>query len=273
MTKRIFWMTDIHLNFLKPEGVGEFLAGVAEQSPDVVLIGGDIAEAPTVEKYLRAIEATECPTYFVLGNHDFYGGSIERVRKAVGKQAAASNSLNYLTTGAGASLGDDGVAELAEGVGLVGHDGWADGRLGDYAGSQVMLNDYRLIMELAGVDKARRLPLLNQLGDEAADHFRRVLPIAFERFGRVLLLTHVPPMREACWHEGRTSNDEWVPHFACHAVGQALLEIMPQFPDRQLTVLCGHTHGRGEVRPLENLEILTGAAEYRAPAVEKVFEF
>ena len=25
---------------------------------------------------------------------------------------------------------------------LIGHDGWADGRLGDFSGSKVLLNDY-----------------------------------------------------------------------------------------------------------------------------------
>ena len=33
--------------------------------------------------------------------------------------------------------------------GLVGHDGWADARLGDYERSQVQLNDFVLIEELA----------------------------------------------------------------------------------------------------------------------------
>lgn len=271
MSKSIFWLTDVHLNFLKPDAVMKFLVDLAARSPDAVLIGGDIAEAPSVTSYLDAIEKTlSCPVYFVLGNHDFYGGSIKRVREEVSALAAKSEVLCYLTAGDGEG---DGIAELAPGVGLVGHDGWADGRLGDYDSSTVMLNDYRLIQELASVDKARRLPLLNALGDEAAAHFRRLLPLAFERYDQVLALTHVPPTREACWHEGRLSNDEWLPHFACQAVGHELLDVMGRFPEKRLTVLCGHTHSRGVTRPRENLEILTGAAEYRFPAVEKVFEF
>ena len=270
MSKRIFWLTDIHLNFLTPEAVGKFLAELAAQSPDAVLIGGDIGEAESVVAYLTQIEeALACPVYFVLGNHDFYGGSIKGTRSRVSQLAAGSDSLVYLT----ASESEEGIVELAPGVGLVGHDGWADARFGDYEGSTVMLNDYRLIQELAAVDKARRRPLLNELGDEASAHFRRLLPRALERFEHMLLLTHVPPMREACWHEGRLSNEEWLPHFACQAVGQELLDATGRFPERRLTVLCGHTHGRGVARPRENLEILTGAAEYGAPAVEKVFDF
>lgn len=47
---------------------------------------------------------------------------------------------------------------------------------------------------------------------------------------------------------------------------------MPDYPDRQLTVLCGHTHGAGETRPLDNVLILTGGAEYGRPVVQRVFE-
>ena len=44
------------------------------------------------------------------------------------------------------------MVELTPEIGLSGHDCWADGRLGDYANSAVMLHDYFLIKELAGLD-------------------------------------------------------------------------------------------------------------------------
>ena len=56
-------------------------------------------------------------------------------------------------------------------------------------------------------------------------------------------------------------------------MGDALLEIMPNYADHHLTVLCGHTHGRGETHPLPNLEIRTGAAEYGKPDIEQIFSF
>jgi hypothetical protein len=88
----------------------------------------------------------------------------------------------------------------------------------------------------------------------------------------VVLLTHVPSFREACWHEGRISDDEWLPHMTCRAVGDVLLEIMRQHRDRQLTVLCGRTHSPGEARPLGNLPVFTGGAVYGRPAVERILE-
>lgn len=37
---------------------------------------------------------------------------------------------------------------------------------------------------------------------------------------------HVPPFREASWHQGRISDDDWLPHFTCKAVGDVLREAM-----------------------------------------------
>ncbi len=252
--KRVVWLTDIHLNFLADAKVKAFLSEVAGARPDALLIGGDMGESHDVCDYLGQIaEAIRVPIYFVLGNHDFYYGSIHETRQRVAQFCAAHPRLHYLSV--------EDVAELAPHVGLVGHDGWADGRLGDYARSLVAMNDFKLISELTGRNKLDRWEVLKALGDEAAAHFRRVLPEALEKYREVVLLTHVPPFREACWHEGRISDDDWATHFTCQASGQAILERMRLHPDRQLTVLCGHTHGRGETQPRQNLQVITGGAE------------
>jgi 3',5'-cyclic-AMP phosphodiesterase len=214
---------------------------------------------------IRLDDALACDIYFVLGNHDFYYGSIRETRAAMRELCAHRPRLHYL------SAADQ--FELADGVALIGHDGWSDTRLGDYERSPIFLHDYQLIAELSIYGKADRRRVLESLGDEAAAHIRRTLPAALQANQHVVLLTHVPPLREACWHEGQISDDQWAPHFTCKAVGDAILEIMAQHPDRQLTVLCGHTHGRGETRPLDNVLILTGGAEYGKPAVQRVFEF
>ncbi len=265
--KRVCWLTDLHLNFVDTERIVALVEEVHACQADVVLVGGDIAEAHDLPSYLGALDdQLQLPLHFVLGNHDFYRGSIHAVRKSVTDLSDRSSTLNYLSQ-------SSGPIEITPRVGLVGHDGWADGRVGDYDRSTVMLNDYMLIDELAGVSPAERRPLLESLGDQAADHIRDVLPRALERFEKVVLLTHVPPLREACWHEGHISDDEWSPHFTCLAMGQAILDVMREWPDRQLTVLCGHTHGSGETRPLKNVLILTGGAEYGDPAVQRLFEF
>ncbi len=262
---RLAWLTDIHLNFLSERPVDDFLASVAAHRPDAVLIGGDIGEAPSLPGYLRRIAGRlGRPIYFVLGNHDFYHGSFRAVHAAVEKLTTESRWLTWLTRA--------GVVTLTPEVGLVGHDSWADGRCGDYQNSWVIMNDYLLIEEFAGLRQAGRLDKLHELGDAAAAYFRAILPEAFRQYRRLLLLTHVPPFQEACWHEGQISDENFLPHFVCRAAGEALREVMMAHPERELLVLCGHTHGAGRAQILPNLLVLTGGAEYGAPTVQRVFE-
>ncbi len=131
----------------------------------------------------------------------------------------------------------------------------------------MLLNDYVLIEELAHIGPEARLERLHALGDAAAEHFRRVLPEAIAHFRSVIAVTHVPPFREACWHRGQISDDNWLPHFACKALGDALVDVMSAHPDRELLVLCGHTHSPGEAQVLPNLRVRTGGAEYGRPEI------
>jgi len=264
--KRVVWLTDIHLNFLPAARVAAYLGQVAAERPDAVLVSGDIGESHNVCDYLVDIHrAIDRPVYFVLGNHDYYHGSIRETRRRVEELCASWPSLHYLSV--------EADHQLAPHVGVVGCDGWADGRLGDYARSLVMMHDWKLIAEFAQHDKQSRWEVLKGLADEAADHLRCVLPPALAKYRDVLLITHVPPFREACWHEGNISDDHWLPHFTCQAAGQAILEVMQAHPDNRLTVLCGHTHGHGETQPLQNVQVVTGGAQYGAPAISRVFEF
>jgi len=261
---RLVWMTDVHLNFVEPPQLDEFFDRVVATDGDVVLLGGDIAEAPTLMNDLARMSArVDRPIYFVLGNHDYYRGSIQAVRRQMRALCRQQPKLVYLSQ-------LDEPVELAPHVGLIGHDGWADAREGDYDRSLVMLNDYRLIDELAGFTRPQRRPLLEALGDEAAAHVARLLPAALDRFAHVYVLTHVPPMREACWHEGALSDDEWAPHFTCQSMGRAMVSIMRERPEKRLTVLCGHTHSAGQAQPLPNLTIETAAARYGHPEIARV---
>jgi 3',5'-cyclic-AMP phosphodiesterase len=259
------WLTDIHLNFLKKTVLDAFLSMLADTEADAFVITGDIGEADDVLLHLNAIDdAVLRPVYFVLGNHDFYRGSIAEVREKVRALCDACPNLHWLP--------DSGVVPLSADVCLIGHDGWGDGRLGDFFGSDVLLNDFGLIGEFGGFDEATedRLAKLHLLGDEAAAYLRSVLPQALASFQHIIVATHVPPYRESCWHEGKISNDAWLPFFTCKAVGDVLAEAMAAATDRKMTVLCGHTHGRGEADILPNLRVLTGGARYGMPEVQTV---
>lgn len=251
---------------VSPGDIESFAAGVVAQRPDVVLIGGDTSESKDLVAHLSQLaRLLRVPIYFVLGNHDYYYGSIEAVRQRVVELCRREPLLHYLSAA-------ETVVELSPDTALVGHDGWADGRLADYFASTVMMNDELLIAELIGLSRAARWERLKALADEAAAHVRRVLPLAL-RYPQAVLLMHVPPFREACWYAGEISNDNWLPHFTCHAVGEAIRDVMSEHPHRALTVLCGHTHGRGEASPLPNVQVFTGGAQYGRPEIQRMFDF
>jgi predicted MPP superfamily phosphohydrolase len=263
---RAVWINDIHLDFLDDEAIDRFLESIAEESPDVVLVGGDISTALKLEVHLDRMEQLlDAPVCFVLGNHDFYRGSIVGVREMVRRLCERSKRLQWLNTA--------GVYRLTPKTALIGHDGWGDARLGNYQTSTAELSDFFFIDELRGLERPALVDVLRRLGDETASHLRSVLPEALLSYERVVLLIHVPPFREATWYEGKASNDDWLPFFCCKAAGDVLTDCMSAHPGKELIVLCGHTHGSGEAQILPNLRVLTGGARYRHPHIQSVLEF
>jgi len=262
---RVVWATDIHLNFLSAKGRDVFFSSIRDHQPDAVLVTGDIAEAPSLQPLLDEMrQALQVPLYFVLGNHDFYYGSISQVRTGLKHWCQIQPGLTYLST--------SGLVELTPATALVGQDGWGDGRYGNYHLSPVRLSDQELIAEFKDLDREAVLGKLHALGDEAAWSLRERLDEAVVSYRQVICLTHVPPFKEACWYQGKMGTDDWLPYFACQAVGEVLLNVSRERPDCHITVLCGHTHHAGIVQPRLNLRVITGSAEYGAPCIQGTFE-
>lgn len=255
------WVTDIHLNFLDATGIATFCERIAATGADGVIVSGDISEADELASHLELLAAHLArPVYFVIGNHDAYRGSIAGAKATATRVAASSRWLRYLPA--------SGVQSLDEATCLVGVDGWADTRLGDWARSGVMLNDYLLIDELRGHTQERLARRLQAISDAETALARPLVRAALDRAGRVVFVTHVPPFEGATWHEGKISDADWLPHFSSRSMGEMLLEEMDARPDRTLLVLCGHTHGAGVYRPRPNVEVRTGGADYGAPEVQ-----
>ncbi|MEE2642025.1 MAG: metallophosphoesterase [Planctomycetota bacterium] len=262
---RVVWLTDLHLNHCDDELVDQLFADVNSRQPDSIWIGGDFSESFQLLRYLRWIDHVfTCPVYFVLGNHDFYFASIGMMRDQVAELASGKENLHYLSFSE--------PIRLSERSALIGHDGWSDGRLGDFEKSVVMMHDYHTINDLAGHNKRDRWEVLKKLGDEAGNHIKAQLATAFESYDHVYILTHVPPTRCSCWHNGNISDDQWAPHFTCKAVGDVIREALRKHPDKRVTVYCGHTHGEGESEPQHNWKIVTGKALYGHPSIAGLFE-
>lgn len=261
---RVGWVSDVHLNFVDPRGVRRFFRELAAQDADAWLLTGDIAEARSLAKFLQMFEgALSAKTFFVLGNHDFYGAALKSVRCTTREFVSRSQRLVWLT--------DVGPQQLSSDVAIVGDDGWADGRLGNPLGTPVELADFFAIEDLAGLDRRDLVWNLRELGDSAAGRLEPKLRQAATTSRRVIVLTHVPPFWEASWHEGHLSDRDWVPWFTCSAVGDALMACAAAHPEVSFTVLCGHTHSSGVCSPAPNLLVYTAQAEYGTPHMQAVF--
>lgn len=262
---RLTWATDVHLNFVDAAHArNRFCAAIRQQSPDALLLGGDIAEAPSLVSWLSVLSDTlpGLPIYFVLGNHDYYHGEIAAVREAARSLTAGGGLLRWLP--------ETGPVPLGGGAVLVGHGGWGDGRHGDFLATPIRLNDHRLIAELSGLPRPTLLQRIRALGAEAADHLQADITAAIRGGAtRLVVLTHVPPFVEACWHEGATPEpgSPWVPDFTCGATGAVLRTLAESHPGVDFLVLCGHTHGAGTTAIRDNLRVRTGAADYGSPGI------
>lgn len=263
---KLAWLTDIHLNFVDSEARKKFYDKIASQC-DCVLITGDIAEAPSIESLLNEMaDYINKNIYFVLGNHDYYRGQIDEVHEAMKSFTKTYEKLFWLPASGTQQLNNDTI--------LLGQDGWADGRLGDYQNSRVVLNDSKMISDLFQgkiLGKFQLLEKMQQLADADAAKLKNELLHAIARNPkRIIILTHVPPFKEVCFHKGEMSNDDWLPYFSSKVTGDVLTDIAQQNREIEFLVLCGHTHSEAYFRPFNNLIVEAGKAEYRQPEIQKI---
>ena len=258
-------MSDIHLNFLNKKKLESFLSLLSFYRVDGWLISGDIGESSNVINYLDILaEALAKPIYFVLGNHDFYGGSISKTTNDIKQFVENKPQLTWLTLANYQNLGSD--------VALVGDDGWADARLGCAFETSLLLNDFSLIQELSGLSRQQLIEKLNKLGDEAAFRLKPKLFAAAENNNKVIIATHVPPFSETLWRKNRPKKNDWLPWYSCKVMGNLLLDCAEAFPNVDFLAVCGHTHGTSVYQPLNNLEVFIAGADYSLPKVERILE-
>lgn len=264
---RLAWLTDIHLNFIEVDARQKFYQEIINAQCDGVLISGDIAEAINIEAIL--VEMTEFikkPIYFVLGNHDYYRGQINEVRKAITVLTESYKNIFWLPA--------VGLQKLDNDTFLIGQDGWADGRLGDYTNSRVVLNDSRMISDLFQakiIGKYELLEKMRHLADEDSMRVQTDLEQAISHNPKkIIVLTHVPPFKEACMHQDKIINDDWLPYFSSKSMGDVLTKIAQDNPKINFLILCGHTHSEANYQWNDNLTVEVGKAEYYRPEIQKI---
>lgn len=77
---------------------------------------------------------------------------------------------------------------------------------------------------------------------------------------------------EACMHEGRISDDDWLPYFCSKIMGDVLEGIAKKNSEIEFLVLCGHTHGEAHYQPFDNLIVKAGQVIYGRPEIQALID-
>lgn len=257
----ILWTSDLHLDHASVGVRGELEHTLRAAPGDAVVVTGDTSVASRLTADLEFLaEAAARPLYFVLGNHDHYGGSVAGVRDTVIALGARRPEIQWLPPA--------GVVALDPMTALIGVDGWADGRHGDPLTTRFVLNDDRLIGEIATPQtRPGKLLVKRALADADARRLEVLLGRAVAVARHVVIATHVPPFVDALPTTGRLAHPAWWPLLVCGATGTVIRKAATEHPEHTFLVLCGHTHAERDVSVMPNLRCLVAGARYGEPAV------
>ncbi len=274
------WCSDIHLDHLySDEDVVKFATELINQDPTSIFVTGDISAAPRLAYHLSIIErVVQRPVFYVLGNHDYYGGDIDVVRKTMHDLSNMSQYLKYLPLTPYVALSKD--------TALVGHDGWYDALYADGIKSTFVMNDWFVIKNFESSsggemyyrtmrsvkNKDGVIAVARKLAAEGALHIANGIKSAARYHKNIIVATHFPPFKESHVYGGKIGDDNAQPWYTSKMTGDVLLSAAKAYADVDFTVLCGHTHGFYVGDFLPNLHVKVAGAQYGRPGLASMIE-
>jgi predicted MPP superfamily phosphohydrolase len=282
MTK-IAWCSDIHLDFINsdPTRLLEFGQSLIVDQPDSIMITGDVSLANTLIFHLSSLESVvKRPIFFVLGNHDFYNGTFDVVRKDMKDISNMSQYLRYLP--------NTPYVVLSPATALVGHDGWYDAGYGNVIDSRFIMADWIKIGDyvnervfaadsitqdgnvVKAPDYAKIVNLSKKLAHVGVTHVANGIKAAIRYHKVILVATHFPPFAEAHLFEGRVGSDVSQPWYTSRMMGDMLRQAANAYPKVRFEVFTGHTHSKCDLQISHNLFVHVAGAEYGQPQLQSI---
>lgn len=258
--------SDLHLDHLSSEERKEFLERVRRECSDpdcVLLLTGDLTQQKTLFEHIDNIaQACSGRMLYILGNHDFWGGSFANANMALRPHGLVNGHAVFM------DLVDR--VQLEEDLCVVGDSGWYDGRNGTQGQPTFIMNDWFFITEYRNNMTMSERAFSAVIADARAATLEKKLRAAVEASNkRVIVLTHVPPWVESCRHLGRPSDEYALPWFSSRVIADAIDQVAKEHFHVKFEVLCGHTHDRYEYRRDDNLFCYVSGAAYGAPYVRE----
>jgi predicted phosphohydrolase len=148
MKNKYLWFTDTHLNRVNPLKKLLFIRHIIKEDPKAIFLTGDISTGMFLyyDLYLLAT-FIKCPIYFVLGNHDYWTSSIEKIHDQIRSLCKKFPQLIWLS--------ESDVISLNDNVAVIGDEGWFDGWNGDS-------NYLKLTIDQYFIENFRKLPSIKE---------------------------------------------------------------------------------------------------------------
>lgn len=260
---RAVWVTDPHLDHLRhrPTVLKAFVEMLRADS-DCLIISGDISTHSEVDLFVTFAKAYGKPIYFVLGNHDYWGGSFDETHKQMRRLCRENPNMIWLD--------HSGPVEIAPGVEVTGVDGWYDAQFGSWRDSSFHMVDWHSTRDFMGKDLVDIVATCRGIARGFSVAARIKLEAAKAR--RVFFVTHVPPYQQSAMHQGRPSERTALPWYTSKILGEALSDWAEANPERNLITLCGHVHSPSEFEEQPNHIVHCGIAAYGTPQIAGTFD-
>lgn len=252
--KKYLWYTDTHLDLLYPFNIKRIIKKIKKENPEGVFLTGDISKGKYVEKHLeRLAKELSCDIFFVLGNHDYHGRSIQSVHDDIRRLDKRFNNLYWMT--------ESEVVSLTSEVAVIGAEGWYDTHYGDPKWIKYT-TDRWLTLDFLGNSFSEQLQMFTDMAEASAELIKTNLNKALEKHKVVYILTHFPPWKEATRDEGTLMEEFWLPYNTNYSMGKAIEEVMRGRKKKKVIVLAGHTHEEAWITVSRNIECRVNKASY-----------
>ena len=265
---KIVITSDLHHGITRLDEIAQLRNEIADESPDLMLIAGDIGEGvERIEACLNEFKTLNCPVGVIAGNHDLWLRDYTIIRDSA---HLMDEYLPQMVRNHGMHWMENEVIQLGD-VAVIGTLGWYDysRRVLSKETMRLTASDYQLIKPrfnndgnyVRWIDKRTDVDFANSLGEAL-----ETCLVKIERDPKVrevLVITHVPAFSEQLVS---MPGDHPIAdsYFANLTLGSRLLK----YP-KVRTVISGHTHREVPLQTIRtadrDIEIATIGSDYRHP--------
>lgn len=242
----LYWLTDLHLNILSKKEFKQFVSSMNDIDCDAFLFTGDISNGLFLVKHLNFIKKNVSkPIYIVYGNHCLYWRGFEELTKI-----KADKNIFPL---------DSLPPQILKNTVLTGVTGWYDAKW------RIPLTPIIYIVDWIAIKDLRMFTSLDdllQLFEIIATYYKNSLNFKIKsviNYDNFIILTHFPPMHNKTSFLKKISEWFWKPYNSSKILYDYLYDLASNNPNKNFTILSGHTHQPATYQILPNLLIKVGS--------------